>query len=124
MLFALAAKFNNSIMGGGSPAVTVQLIEDLVNYVVHHFKCEEEWYREVFLPTLNEHNAMHEDIKRQLVSRILAIKKGQVPMTADIAIFFDNWIRHHILEEDLKAIIWCKQQAAKLAAANDIATKD
>jgi|GEM_PF-1856160 len=120
MLFVLAAKFNASIVSGGSPAVTVKLIEDLVNYVVLHFKCEEEWYQEANLPTLSEHNAHHEDMKRQLVRRIIAIKNGQIPMTADVAIFFDKWIRHHILVEDLNAITWCKRQNEKLVAAGTL----
>jgi hemerythrin len=47
------------------------------------------------------------------VDRLLNIKNGRVPMTAEMSIFLHDWITHHILEQDLRAIHWCREHAER-----------
>jgi len=116
-LFTLGKEFNIAIMNGGNPTISMKLIQDLANYAVTHFNSEEGWMRKAGYPELQGHAAMHEDLKRKLVNRIVAIKNGQLPMSADICIFLHDWITHHILEQDLRAIKWCKDHVENATSA-------
>lgn len=107
-LMELASKFNEEILNGGDPGLSMKLIENLANYAISHFQHEEKFYERQQFAGLERHIQLHEDLKKKLALRILSAKKGQVPMKADMSIFVHDWIVHHIMEEDLRAIRNCR----------------
>jgi len=107
-LFRIGSEFNAAILAGGNSILATKLIEELATYAVHHFKCEEDWMEKSNYPQLDIHRALHESLKREVAQRIIGIKNGKMPLNAELSIFIHGWIAHHIMDQDVIAIHWCK----------------
>lgn len=112
-LLQLGSAFNSAILSTDNHYIAIGLVEELANYAIHHFKCEEEWLIAMGYPQIAVHHAQHEALKRDVVMRIMEIKRGGIPMNAELSLFLNDWISHHILEYDVGAIRWCLNNAPK-----------
>jgi voltage-gated potassium channel len=79
--------------------VTREVLADLKEYTVRHFKHEEALLHSVDYPELEEHIAEHRDLARR-VDQLLA--DSDTIHHDNLAQLLDGWVKHHIMEVDMR----------------------
>ncbi|MGE4291049.1 MAG: bacteriohemerythrin [Desulfovibrio sp.] len=76
-----------------------QLIQDMKSYAQAHFSQEEEEMRRTDYPRTAEHVFMHKEFLR----RVSGLERPGIglDMKVDVFLFLADWLRTHILREDL-----------------------
>lgn len=76
----------------------VSLLQELLDYSVHHLRCEEGWMEKTSYPKLASHMEEH----RQFSSKISELKKQSLNAYTSIELlwFLCNWVTHHMGETD------------------------
>ena len=103
-LWQILRAFQDAYMEFG-PAVTVGVLDEMVDYTSYHFGNEERQLELRKYARLPEHKQAHADLKRQLLTYCDTIKKttDREALTVDVGVFFQEWIVQHILEMDFAA---------------------
>lgn len=109
-LFAMVNQLYNAIEEKHTKLVLTDTIEKLSDYVVTHFKTEEEIMLTHYFPDYENHKKKHEELKEQAFKLIKLFNLGTVDLTATIAKFLSDWLKDHILENDIKMINWLKEK--------------
>ena len=79
----------------------VLIIEDLSNYTKYHFRCEEEYMKEINYPRYENQKKKHNDFIEKIDSiQLHSIDENQQKYIEDLLDFIFNWILEHILKED------------------------
>lgn len=90
-----------------------ELIGFLESYVSVHFDHEERLQREVGYDGLEAHMLLHAEFRQQAID-IIAQHRYQTVTNADliqINLFVKNWLREHIMIEDMKIGAFLRRQA-------------
>ncbi|WP_207062741.1 bacteriohemerythrin [Motiliproteus sp. SC1-56] len=77
------------------------LIEHLLEYCFAHFEAEEHWMRTLGYPDYREHLSRHTQLGERFHDFFRDYVDGRVDY-AGFRQFLFGWIKHHILEEDMK----------------------
>ena len=85
---------------GGDRMLTAQVVDELVDYTVMHFRAEEEVMKKNHFPKLAEHQQKHQDFVQQVGRFVEKIKSGSRIAPADVYRFLKNWLVEHIEQED------------------------
>ena len=76
-------------------------LDQVLDYADQHFSYEEKVLRQAHYHELPEHHKMHIKIKEQLGTYVNEMKQGK--LTAEKLVeFLKNWLKMHILAEDMK----------------------
>ena len=98
-IFAMVNGLNDAVAAGDRAKVG-QKLDGLINYVVMHFKTEEELMQKHGYPELAGHKAEHD----KLVSTCADLQKkfhaGQAQITAETTAFVRDWLVKHIPSVD------------------------
>ena len=79
----------------------VDILKELKEYAATHFKHEEEYMRGIRYKKLFSHKALHEDFIEKISEYDLdKVDENQKQAILDILEFLNDWLVHHILEED------------------------
>lgn len=100
VIFALidrveAAESNPDIRNG------VQVVLDLITYVVRHFGAEEELMTIHSYPGRDEHRRSHAQLSAHVVKLRAGIAAGNFD-AAELRLFLSGWISLHIGDEDMR----------------------
>ena len=79
-----------------------KVLTALVEYTQYHFEDEERIMRDIGYQGLQEHHALHEDLKRKIVSLLKRLKVGESVNVFELMSFLTDWLLNHIIKEDLK----------------------
>lgn len=79
----------------------VQVVLDLIKYVIQHFGYEEDLMARLAYPDAGAHRGSHAALSRQVVQLRDAIVAGTIE-TDTLRTFLDDWLQHHIGENDKK----------------------
>jgi len=101
-LFDLILKLEDCTRSPNFKAIVKDVLEDLMEYVNIHFETEEDYFRKAHYTDSKKHQAIHEEIKLNLNSKINDIFSRNVIALDVIGLhnFLTNWLKNHILEED------------------------
>jgi hemerythrin len=77
----------------------VQVILDLIKYVVQHFGSEEELMAHCAYPGRDEHRRSHAQLSTHVVKFRASIAAGKFD-AAELRLFLDGWVNSHIGDED------------------------
>lgn len=79
----------------------LEIIEELKNYTVYHFKEEEEYMYKIGYKKFFSHKVQHDDFINQFSKiNLERIDKGQDSYIRETLEFIYNWIVNHILKTD------------------------
>lgn len=87
------------------------LLNEIVEYTTLHFKTEEDILEKVNYPELEAHKLVHHQIKKDIYLKCTQVIEKE-PTAVDIIWLYNymkDWIKNHILEEDIKYIPYMKQ---------------
>lgn len=79
-----------------------EVVERFFDYLQYHFHCEELHMEKVSLTESDEHVKNHQQILKRLEEIKDRLIANETDLTADLIIFFEEWLIDHILEEDMK----------------------
>lgn len=101
-IFVILDKLYNSLKRGHVEIVLDQIIPELEDYIILHFKTEEFFFGSFNYEATLEHIAEHDSFKQKMNDIKAEIKSGRTSLSFDLMIFLKNWIEHHILLVDKK----------------------
>ncbi|MEF2144644.1 MAG: bacteriohemerythrin [Desulfovibrionaceae bacterium] len=85
---------------GSSPERVRLMIQDMKEYALGHFEVEEGSMIDSSYPGLEEHRAGHQEFLRRTAE--LESSRATPESMLDVFLFLADWLRTHILREDLK----------------------
>lgn len=83
-----------------------RLLNEIVAYTALHFKTEETLLEKIQYERLNEHHQLHEDIKNDIYKECKRVAEKDAT-SMDIMWLYNymmDWIKTHIVEEDMKYV--------------------
>ncbi|MEN8190753.1 MAG: bacteriohemerythrin [Thermodesulfobacteriota bacterium] len=78
-----------------------EILEELVQYCQYHFSCEENFLKDH--PEIEDHRILHADFMTRMQAFESSFKKHHVKINDELLAFLINWIRDHILKNDVAA---------------------
>lgn len=102
VLFDLVDLFELAIANDQHGEELETLFSSLLDYTNQHFGREEKMLREHGYPEVSDHHLHHADLRlevEQLHERYLS---GERTIELELVAFMQNWLRDHILTEDMK----------------------
>ncbi len=106
-LFGAIHELSDAFRFGQASAQAQECLAFLTHYTVEHFHTEERFMRSMGYPRLAEHRVEH----AELLVKLRAIQDNQTKgylVTAEVALFVSEWLRHHIHEEDMGYVRFTK----------------
>lgn len=81
----------------------IEILEELRNYTIYHFKSEEEYMKKIGYKRLLSQKVAHDDFVEKINNiDFKDIDEKQDAAILDILEFIIKWIENHILREDKK----------------------
>jgi len=77
-------------------------LDELLRYVVVHFRTEENYFDRYRYPAAAEHKGLHQDLMKKTYHVHKEFTEGKPVLTEDVLIFLRNWVSEHIFGEDHK----------------------
>ncbi|WP_320170817.1 bacteriohemerythrin [Maridesulfovibrio sp.] len=85
-----------------SERVMKKLVEELKNYTVEHFNCEEKLFDKYGYPATKGHKKLHEKFVSQVQDFDEELKSGKAKVTMEVMQFLTDWLIQHIQGDDRK----------------------
>jgi len=82
--------------------MTIQSLKAMDDYTRFHFAHEEEFLRSVNYPDFDAHKQIHETFLKMVKKYMNDIEHDHVVLNTEIMKMLMNWLKLHILEEDMK----------------------
>lgn len=78
------------------------VIKDIVVYTKFHFAEEEKLMNRIGFPERAYHKDLHDGLIRQVIELLQDLKFGKELSSNDLIEFLIDWLRNHIVKEDIK----------------------
>ena len=78
------------------------IINRLVEYSVYHFETEEKYFDKFGYPQTEQHKKIHSDFVKEVTIFRGQFENNEVMLTIEVLNFLSNWLREHILGEDME----------------------
>ena len=93
--------FYDSIKSKTNNELISKLIKDMKEYTVFHFKYEEKHLERLGYSELPEHKLKHADFINKVTDFETRLLSNKIILSFEITSFLKDWLKHHILEEDM-----------------------
>ena len=87
--------------GKGKDAISI-VLNELINYTATHFKTEEKYFDQFDYPHKDLHKIEHSNFVKKVLSFQNDFQSGRLGLSIDVLNFLVNWLKNHILVEDMK----------------------
>jgi hemerythrin-like metal-binding domain len=77
-----------------------EVMKELVEYVMIHFKDEEKIMEEINYPSIKEHKQKHEKFVKEILESVNAYRNGKQFVPNAFVRFLRDWLFNHILLTD------------------------
>ncbi len=94
---------------GGNNLIMINLLSNLEDYALTHFKTEEAYMASISYPRLAEHKDLHRKYSKRVLDFTLVYLNQNSNNPSEVLKFLRNWWTHHILEEDSKYALHVKE---------------
>jgi len=102
-LIAMINELHDAMQAGKGRAVFGGILERLGDYTIEHFGREEALLAATGYAALDLHHHVHEKLKADVAEIRRKFAEGDdMCLTIDTLDFLQNWLRHHILETDMR----------------------
>ena len=99
-LFALVNEVADKVKTGKMPEIK-DLVNQLAAYTVKHFKDEENIMKKAGYTSLGDHQMVHTELIRQVQEIQQKLEKNQPVSMVAIIRFLSDWLKTHILKDDM-----------------------
>jgi hemerythrin-like metal-binding protein len=98
-LVDLVNELDDAMRAGRGQDVADAVLDDLVNYTIHHFAFEEQLMDEYQISSAAGHKAEHEQLVVEVSAFRARIQSGSAPLS-DLMALLRSWLTDHILKTD------------------------
>ncbi len=102
-----------AMKAGKGEAVQARLLEELVNYTIHHFENEERYLTKYGYPEFRQHKQEHEALKAKVADFAGKLRQGKVAVSSEILTFLKNWVVNHIKKTDKRYSSFLNQKGLR-----------
>ena len=85
-------------------------LSELLDYTDLHFSNEERAFASFRYPAEAEHKKLHAVLIGQLHEQLAKLEKNEISLTVSTLQFLTNWVRDHIMVEDMKYVPFLKDK--------------
>ncbi|TDT68028.1 methyl-accepting chemotaxis protein [Hypnocyclicus thermotrophus] len=103
-LVTLVNTLNAAMLLGQSKSIINEIIAELADYTVTHFKDEEEYMESIGYDDLENHKKIHKTFVEQVVKVQNDIKSGKSSVSNELIDFLKKWLIEHIMKTDKKYV--------------------
>ena len=100
-LFDAVNELHGAMMNGHGKEQVQATVDRLIAYALTHFADEEAEMRRAGYPKLNQHIGEHKALANKVTYYRQALHAGNLAITLEAMRFLGEWLRNHILHEDL-----------------------
>lgn len=111
-LIGHANRLLEAVDKGLADGIISDLIHDLREYTVFHFRDEEAYMVRVAYPELAVHCQAHEDLRRRVKDLQRQLYEHRLPAPATVRELLRTWLVEHILHMDRKIGDWVRERRA------------
>ena len=91
---------DHMLSGENTSSLGINALIRMVEYCRYHFTFEEKYMEEIGFENIHEHKKIHKAFYATLNNKIQQMDQGDYVLTSEILKLVENWIVHHILNED------------------------
>ena len=88
----------------------IDALMEMSDYSRYHFAKEEEWMASIGFPGMDQHKRLHRAFTREIEGMVQDLQKGNHVLNSEIIKRIENWLTHHILNEDQKIRVFTEQE--------------
>jgi hemerythrin len=115
-LFEIANELHVALKGGKGKDQLSALLSNLIAYTKNHFATEENLMRIHSYPDYACHKKLHDELTRQVMQFQKEFDAGNSTTSAsDVMQFLSDWLRHHIMETDVRIGAFLKTKTGSQA---------
>ncbi len=107
---------NNAIVAreqSDNPEEIKEVLNEMTNYALTHFKTEEIYMKEFNYPEYKDHVEEHHDFVIKTIAYLDKVIKGDYQIVNEILEYLKWWLINHIQGTDKKFIDCCKENGLK-----------
>ncbi len=102
-LFDKANSLYDMVNSGAEMRLGVEIIlEQLIEYTDYHFKTEEKFMTDSHYADFEQHKAMHDALRKQVIDFQTKFKSGDADLSQELITFLKSWLTSHIQQTDTK----------------------
>ena len=108
--------FNKAIFAkehNDNPEEIREVLREMTNYALTHFKTEESYMKVFNYPEYQDHKAEHRNFYIETIGYLDKVIKGDCQIANEILEYLKQWIVHHIQVTDKKYIDCFKENGLK-----------
>ncbi len=95
-LVNLINKLNDAMRQRRSKEMMLEVVDELKNYTVNHFKKEEQLFDKYGYPETEQHKKAHQAFVEKVLDFEKGLKDGSAKVTMDVMRFLKDWLIQHI----------------------------
>ncbi len=99
-LVSLVNRMHESVVNGLERSALSQVLEELIDYTVYHFRSEEELFGKNNYPQLETHKQQHDALTGQVLKLQEEFNEGSATISYEVLDFLHNWLTHHMASSD------------------------
>ena len=117
-LFDAVNELHEAMTKGHGKEQIQATLDRLISYAVTHFTDEEAEMRRAGYTKLSQHQAEHKALTDKVSYYRQTLRAGNLAITLEAMRFLGQWLRSHILHEDMDFARFCEAKSgAKMAVA-------
>lgn len=78
----------------------IDALREMKSYGKYHFSCEEDYMESMGFAKLDRHRKLHQAFMEEIEGMIDDLEKGNYILNSEVIKRIENWLLHHILNED------------------------
>ena len=82
--------------------ITLDTLQAMLDYAQYHFSFEEEYMKSINYPDIVGHKRVHKDFDTKIYDLNRDVREGRTVLNTEILKMMEQWIKNHILNEDMK----------------------
>jgi len=103
-LLNLIRDFDEAIINKKGKTAIGKTLNEIMNYISHHFRAEEELMIRHNYPGFYEHKKQHDDLFKKAIKYQEKYKEGIPKIEIEISAFLTDWVVNHINKSDIEYV--------------------
>jgi hemerythrin len=99
-LVSLVNRMHEAVVNGLERSALSQVLEELIDYTVYHFRSEEELFATHHYPQLEIHKQQHNALTEQVLKLQAEFEEGSATISYEVLDFLHDWLTHHMASSD------------------------
>lgn len=101
-LIKLINSLNDAMGKGQGKDVLGKILTELIDYTVKHFSLEEKYMEKYKYTYSQSHKLEHEKLIKQVKEFDEEFKSGKTLISVQVMSFLKDWLKNHIMQNDVK----------------------